>query len=220
MSITKISVLIILSSLLHTHAFSNTPLPMAESQITIGAKTLTIALPKTMVDGHAQWSPVNKIDIEAVRGSDQEFIVILYTLLDVRGPFWKGARGTLKIHVFIVKRSKDNDRDLSSSRLLHETLELSEFSRKSGHPTTYDLTYGRLGDADTVVRKFSNFDDPSSKEPEVKEIISIPWEYDMFLDIGFTVKCWSHGKRTAHRWMPEIEKHIKAIKDSIKIDSN
>ncbi len=191
-------------------------LEMREASIHLGEKILKISLPDVMVRDGGDFPAERTVDLGKLRSDARGFHIIIRRDHDVNGPFWAGAYATLTVHIFIVKKPSDENREISDLESLYAVLN-SDYHRRSPHGPSYTARYGTLGGRRVVVRVRDTFTDNMNTEPERRELYSFPLGPDLFLDIGFSLKCWEPGLGKERRWMPELQAYLHEIKQSVSL---
>ena len=136
---------------------------------------------------------------------------------DFKGPFWKGALGSLKFHVMIQKRYEEYRDEIASIDGLARYLQLWNKKVLSNDPIR-SSDRSMLNVARAIRREWTTFDDPSCREPRQLEIYSLPLDQEMYLDLGFHMMMWGPGRGSESRWKPKAESLRESIKATIVLE--
>lgn len=122
-------------------------------------------------------------------------------MYDFNGPFWVGAIGSLKFHVFAKERVKDFEGDITTAEGLEKYIDWKiPIARKIGV-----LSCTTLNGVRAVSRRFGEYD----------EVLSYPIDQQMYVDFGLSVDFIPGGKSSDRSWVKKAVAMRDAIRASI-----
>jgi hypothetical protein len=159
----------------------------------------------------SQFSPADKNFVA------HSYLEIAGTLHDFNGPFWVGAYGSLKFDFIVQKRSQKFTGQINTLDGLDKYI---RWWTNDGSPS-HSFSFGRVlvGGSEWLSRSQNNFSDsiiPSGSQRKELEIISIPIDNDMFLDIGFSIVEWVPD--SAKKWKKKAERLRETIQSTIALE--
>lgn len=178
---------------------------------------LRFSLPEEIVRGDLPVTLVQRFEPQNASFVKNGFYEIFATLYDIKGPFWVGAYGSLKIHLMVQKRNPEFGRDITAVEGLERYVR--QWNRTiEGRATGCVFSRAALNGMPAVRREWNTFGDPSKREPEDFEIFSLPLSDELFLDVGFNVKAWEGGRGKEGKWKAKAEAMREAIKATIVLE--
>jgi len=178
---------------------------------------IRFSLPEEIARGMRPTEVERRFDPQDASFNKNGFREIAGTLYDIKGPFWAGAYGSLKIHFMVQKKSPEFGYDITTVegleryvRQWNQTIE--------GRATGCAFSRASLSGMPAVRRQWNTFGDPGKREPEDFEIFSLPLHDEMFLDVGFNVKAWEGGRGKESKWKAKAEALREAIKATIVLE--
>ncbi len=172
---------------------------MTRCSVALPYHLLEFALPAEVA---AQMHP-GKINssFDPVKGFERGFQILTSKLYDFNGPFWVGARGSLKFYVYAIERPQEFLGDITTVDGLEKYIDLRiPSARKRGV-----LSRVTLNGAPAVSRRFGDY----------IEVLSFPIDQQMYLDFGLRVEGIPGGKSTNTSWKKEAVAMRDAIRASI-----
>jgi len=194
--------------------------PMKNYTIDFPEHILRYSLPQEIADKMEPW--VQEKQRSQFSPTDKSFVTSGYrqiagTLYDFNGPFWVGAYGSLKFYFIVRKRSPDSHGDITNLDGLDRYIHWLMNDGNPAHIFKYDRVM--LGGSQWIRRLRDNLSEPilaPGEQREEFEIISIPIDNDMFLDVTFIMMEWVPGK--AMKWKQKAEELRDAIKATIVLE--
>jgi hypothetical protein len=194
--------------------------PMKNYTIDFPEHILRYSLPREIADKMEPW--VQEKQLSQFSPTDKNFVANGYqeiagTLHDFNGPFWVGAYGSLKFYFIVRKRSPDYHGDITNLDGLDRYIHWLMNDGNPAHIFKYDRVM--LGGSQWIRRLQDNFSDltvADGWQRQELEIISIPIDNDMFLDVSFIVMEWVPG--SAKKWKQKAEELRDAIKATIVLE--
>jgi hypothetical protein len=175
------------------------------------------SLPEEITRGDLPVKLIQRLEPQDASFVRNGFYEIFATLYEIKGPFWVGAYGSLKIHLMVQKRNPEFGRDIS------EVEGLERYIRQwngtiEGRETGCVFSRASLDGKPAVRRQWNTFGDPNKREPEDFEIFSLPLSDELFIDVGFNVKAWEGGRGKESKWKAKAEALREAIKATIVLE--
>ena len=177
---------------------------------------LRFSLPEEIVRGDLPVTLVQRFeprDASFVKNGFYEMFAMLY---DIKGPFWVGAYGSLKIHLMVQKKLPEYESETATIEKLERYVHW-KISRGNDAQGCV-ISRSSLNGAPSVRRQWNTFGDPRKREPEDLEIFSLPLNDELFLDVGFNVKAWEGGRGKEGKWKAKAEALREAIKATIVLE--
>ena len=138
-------------------------------------------------------------------------------LHDFDGPFWVGARGSLKLHIIVIKRSAEIDQEIVTLSGLERYVR--QWIGKKDYASSISYSQAVMNGEAWVFRLQDTFGRPATPmEPHAEhaQIFSHPLEEDMFLEVGFRLMEWVPD--SAKKWRKKAEEFREAIKATIVLE--
>ena len=199
------------------HAFAD---PLKNYTIDFPEHILRYSLPREIAD---KIEPlVQEKQLSQFSPSDKNFIAHGYleiagTLHDFNGPFWVGAYGSLKFDFIVQKRVHEFKGEIKTLDGLDKYI---RWWANDGNPShSFNFRRVVVGGSEWLSRSQNNFSGSiitTGSESKELEIISIPIDNEMFLDVGFSIMEWVPD--SAKKWKQNAERLRDTIKSTVALE--
>jgi hypothetical protein len=209
---------ILLVLALGSKAFSHQADTLNTATFNFPKHSLSISLPRGFWlrdPGPSNTVTVNLANREFLK---DDYLQLASVLNDFTGSIWLGPPGSLRVTVSVQKRHSDYPKRIQSLDELQSYIRWFLVKTNSGEGSEVSQT--KLNGVPAVVRKWYNLGGNVVEDVATTEIYSLPLSDDLFVNIGFVIITYSHGRESYSSWLPKSIALREAIVKSIQLRSS